>query len=114
MHHSAPVAMHAASAQSHPGSYYSAPYHVPACRLLDREEKQKKAVYSRGVAKAQAMATALKTIGKFTITKRAGAEGKIFGRYVLLPDCLAAWHWLVMPPAATGHASEMPHVARHH
>ena len=50
-------------------------------RLLEREEKQKKAIYSRGVAKAQAMATALKTIGKFTITKRAGAEGKIFGRY---------------------------------
>ena len=47
---------------------------------MEREEKQKKAIYSRGVAKAQAMATALKTIGKFTITKRAGAEGKIFGR----------------------------------
>ena len=50
------------------------------CRKLDREEKAKQQAYSRGVAKAQSMATALRTIGKFTITKRAGDGGKIFGR----------------------------------
>ena len=35
------------------------------------------------MAKAQSLATALRTIGKFTISKRAGEGGKIFGRYVL-------------------------------
>ena len=52
-----------------------------ARRKLDREEKAKQQAYSRGVAKAQSMATALRTIGKFTITKRAGDGGKIFGRH---------------------------------
>lgn len=32
-------------------------------------------------AKAQAMATALQTIGKFTIRKRSGDKESIFGRY---------------------------------
>lgn len=32
-------------------------------------------------AKAQAMATALQTIGKFTIKKRSGDKESIFGRY---------------------------------
>lgn len=32
-------------------------------------------------AKAQAMATALQTIGKFKVKKKAGAADSIFGRY---------------------------------
>ncbi len=35
-------------------------------------------------AKAQAMATALQTIGKFTIKKRSGDKESIFGRYAYM------------------------------
>ena len=37
-------------------------------------------VYLQVQAKAQAMATALQTIGKFTVKKKSGAGDSIFGR----------------------------------
>ena len=41
-------------------------------------------VFSQVQAKAQAMATALQTIGKFTVKKKSGAADSIFGRYCLM------------------------------
>lgn len=40
---------------------------------------------------ARAMATALATIGKFTIKKKVGEKGQIFGRYVDRRSCSAGF-----------------------
>ena len=76
--------------------------------MLAAQERAKQQEYSRGVAKAQSLATALRTISKFTITKQAGEGGKIFGRHAAcwragacfrsVPAQLMAVHWCSVTP----------------